>query len=134
MMYSPGMFPDGTCAFQPGCTPDPPFDLARYRSRRHVQCRYYFIDFGHSTSFESFADRRPMLTPRGQYRDAPEFNDTPCDGFKLDVWCLGKLVHDEFTSVCVPYPLRAVYVANLNAAASCRAGFHAVDRTLYDGR
>ncbi|KZV96338.1 kinase-like protein, partial [Exidia glandulosa HHB12029] len=96
MMFSPDLFPSGTCHLYPGDVlgrlPLP----AKHLSRRQVYVRYFLIDFGLSWAFSSYEARRPMRTGRGQYKDAPEFSGSrPYDSFALDVWCIGKLFKEE---------------------------------------
>lgn len=97
MMFSPDLFPKGTSALWPGHETDIESPLSKYRARRDVYVRYYLIDFGLSWSFSSEATRRPLQVAPGQYKDAPEYaHSTYCDGFALDVWCIGKLIQEEF--------------------------------------
>lgn len=98
MIYAPEMFPQGTHPVHPHETPTTR-RLSPYRPRRSVRCRYYFIDFGHATHFASVEDRRPVFGGRGQYKEPPELDGTPFDGFALDLWCMGHLITTQFLEV-----------------------------------
>lgn len=64
-----------------------------------IPVKYYFIDFGLSTKFESFADRRPVQWVTGVHKNMPEMWETREDGeraptrsydpFSADIFVLG---------------------------------------------
>lgn len=100
VMFSPDLFPHGTNHLSPGYDSDPRLtDVRRskYRSRREVYVRYYFIDFGLSWAFKDAASRAPIEIVRGQLKDAPEYaTGRYCDPFALDIWAVGRLMQRYF--------------------------------------
>ncbi|EJD54652.1 hypothetical protein AURDEDRAFT_156430 [Auricularia subglabra TFB-10046 SS5] len=99
-MFSPDLFPNGTSALYPGQETDIISPDSKYRARRDVYVRYYIIDFGLSWSFKSKATRQSLPVTLGQYKDLPEYaTNTYCNSFAVDVWCIGKLIQEEFGDV-----------------------------------
>jgi len=99
MMHCPGIFPKGTHPTRPG------FDRkgqkrTKHLSRRQLDVKYYFIDYGLSVQYKSPDEPRPMKSRnRGQYRSAPEYayaSERPFDPFPLDVWCIGWMIKAEW--------------------------------------
>ncbi|EJD54632.1 kinase-like protein, partial [Auricularia subglabra TFB-10046 SS5] len=104
VMYSPDLFPDGTNYLVPGYQTDLSSDPSVFRARRQVYVRYFLIDFGLSWAFPDAGSRHHLPIVRGQLKDVPEYATSQvCDGFALDVWCIGRLIETEFMDVSQPH-------------------------------
>jgi len=76
------------------------FKEARHRDRIDVDVRYVIIDFGLSTKFTSFEDRKLVQFEHGYHDDLPEFFEKTRGGertrtawydpFKADIAALGR--------------------------------------------
>ncbi|TDL17193.1 hypothetical protein BD410DRAFT_581799 [Rickenella mellea] len=98
MLDATSMYPDGF---------HPMFQVASRgfkgnRSARYVQrsdarsVKYYFIDFGLSSSFQDHSQTRLVTGRDCQLKDVPELsNDIPYDPFPVDIFLLGHL-YNEF--------------------------------------
>ena len=90
------------CLYPPGYDSCADLRLLKVKSHSGQPVRYYFIDFGLSEVYMSHQHRKNSVSPFGQYRDPPELSRKivkPYDGFKLDVWCLGKMFQIDLLSV-----------------------------------
>ena len=98
------MYPQG---FHPLLQSYLPHDLqqeAPVLSRSQVSVTYYFIDFGISSWFHPEERERLVLGTFGLDRDAPELsNEVPYVPFTLDVFILGNMFREVFTSVGPSY-------------------------------
>lgn len=70
------------------------------RPRSQAPVRYYFIDFGLSTWFET-KQTAPLVTGRyGREQSVPELQSSkPYDPFKVDVFILGTFFQRDLISV-----------------------------------
>ena len=101
MIDPTGLFPKGFHPSQPELTADAKSKV-KYIRRSDLKAlpRYYFIDFGISSWFHPEERERLVLGTFGLDRDAPELsNEVPYDPFKLDVFVLGNMFREVFTSV-----------------------------------
>ena len=82
---------------------DPPFylDDFKHTTRSAVaQVDYFFIDFGLSTRFSCYEQRRLVTGKGGQNKTVPELShEFPYDPFKVDIYQLGG-VFQELIEVC----------------------------------
>ncbi|EJD47826.1 hypothetical protein AURDEDRAFT_86698 [Auricularia subglabra TFB-10046 SS5] len=62
----------------------------RYESPEPV--KYYFIDFDQSVRFEDRNAVRLVERSVGQDNTAPELHSPPYDAFRLDVYCIGRMI------------------------------------------
>ncbi|KAL5513779.1 hypothetical protein ACEPAH_4180 [Sanghuangporus vaninii] len=98
MMDPAAMYPKG---FHPVNTrhDDTGIRWARPKHRRDVlgSIRYYYIDFGISTSFDSSDTTRTVVGIEGQERSVPELSEeVPYDPFLTDIFILGKVFENSF--------------------------------------
>lgn len=73
-------------------------------SRTEVTLKYYYIDFGISVYIppKSTQESRLVVGEDGRDQDPPELSvDVPYDPFKLDVFIIGNMFHNEFVQVNV---------------------------------
>ncbi|KAF8520911.1 hypothetical protein BU17DRAFT_46124, partial [Hysterangium stoloniferum] len=65
-----------------------------YKTRTSVApVQYYFIDFGLSSRFSNFEDRRLVVGTGGQGRSVPELSSTvPYDPFSVDIYQVGGVI------------------------------------------
>ncbi|KAG8744548.1 hypothetical protein FRC11_013417, partial [Ceratobasidium sp. 423] len=73
-------------------------DRVKLRTRAGRDIKYYFIDFGLSVRFPSYAERRFVTGIEGREREVPEFSapNVPYDPFKLDMCILGRSLWRDF--------------------------------------
>jgi hypothetical protein len=71
-----------------------PYSEFSYKTRMSVApVPYYFIDFGLSSRFSSFEDRRLVVGKVGQNYFVPEFSSTvPYDPFPVDIYQVGGVI------------------------------------------
>lgn len=83
------------------CDPHSSLDGARrlkVKPRSEAPVRYYFIDFGLSSRFSSFQERRLVTGVKGREQRAPELSQKtppPYDPFKLDIFTIGMVIDEE---------------------------------------
>lgn len=66
-------------------------------SRTEVTLKYYYIDFGISVYIPPESTQRLVVGEDGRDQDPPELSeDVPYDPFKLDVFIIGNMFHNEF--------------------------------------
>ncbi|CUA76244.1 hypothetical protein RSOLAG22IIIB_12148 [Rhizoctonia solani] len=75
-------------------------EFVQFYPRRNHTVKYYFIDFGLSTLFPSYAERTLVVGAEGRERNVPELStpDTPYDPFKVDVCIIGQFIWQDFCS------------------------------------
>jgi len=62
--------------------------------------KYYFVDYGISSSFPSGSRPQLVLGRAGRDQDVPELSDTvPYDPFKVDIFTIGNVLRLEFQDV-----------------------------------
>ncbi|CAE6446724.1 unnamed protein product [Rhizoctonia solani] len=76
-------------------------DLRHYvklHPRRGRDVKYYFIDFGLSTWFPSYAERTLVVGQEGREREVPELSNPGIqyDHFKLDICIIGRFLWRDF--------------------------------------
>lgn len=100
---------DPTSMFPEGFYPHPLYEErrpdfkghAKYFSRAERPPRYYWIDFGISSKYESLSPPPREGRIWGGDRTVPEFQDNPGlhDPFPVDVYCIGNLIKADFVEV-----------------------------------
>jgi len=136
MMDASGMYPHGFHPTATDLTLDC-HDYARSTRRRNVpSLRYYFIDFGISSSFEP-EESHLVLGTDAQDQDVPELSLTiPYDPFLVDVFTLGNVYRrkllSEYSNLDFLRPLVDRMIQrtprNRPTAAQALAGFQAIMR------
>lgn len=96
MMDAEDLIPGGWSAFAPNYYFQPDGMVARavrVKARSSARVKYYFIDFGLSSRFESFASRKLVLGDVAQNLTVPELSKrVPYDAFALDIRMFGDLI------------------------------------------
>lgn len=93
------MFPDG---FHPYATERLPDGrtLANPLPRLSCGLKYYYTDFGMSSSFDPAVTQPFVLGNLGRDREAPELSqEVPYDAFKCDIFICGNALKQEFLQV-----------------------------------
>jgi len=69
-------------------------------TRLQAPVKYYFIDFGSSSMFPSFEERKPVLLNAAVWvpPEAEANPETPYDPFKADIYALGVTILDELAN------------------------------------
>lgn len=66
-------------------------------SRTEVTLKYYYIDFGISVLIPPESTQRLVVGEYGRDQDPPELSaEVPYDPFKLDIFIVGNMFHNEF--------------------------------------
>ncbi|RDB25453.1 hypothetical protein Hypma_007491 [Hypsizygus marmoreus] len=74
-------------------------DVKQRSSRTRTPIKYYLADFGLSQLYKPEDAPHLELPGWGGDKTVPEFqtsDDTPCDPFPVDVYCLGNLIRENF--------------------------------------
>lgn len=72
-----------------------PAQRIQVKSRSRVPVKYYFIDFGLSSIFPSFAERKLVVGDIAQNTTVPELSKrVPYDPFALDIRMFGDLIRE----------------------------------------
>ncbi|KAJ3015694.1 hypothetical protein NUW54_g170 [Trametes sanguinea] len=97
MMDGDLLYPKGYHPMSIHSLPDDPYQMAPVRSRRGVQLKYYYVDFGISTRYAPDEPRQLVVGNAGLDQDVPELsNEIPYDPFKVDVFILGNFFRQHF--------------------------------------
>ncbi|KZT61007.1 hypothetical protein CALCODRAFT_464645 [Calocera cornea HHB12733] len=98
LMDAGSMFPDGFHgAFNLNPHHRMPEKHLRRLTRLQAPVKYYYIDFGSSSMFPSYEERKPVLLTAAVWLP-PEFEankDAPLDPFKQDIFALGMTLMNE---------------------------------------
>jgi len=101
MMDASAMYPDGYHPQEPWRKRDLS-GLANHYTRTQRPPKYYLIDFGLSTQYDT-RDPPPMeRVIRGADRSVPEFEITndhgplPCNPFPIDIYYVGNMIRTDF--------------------------------------
>ncbi|TDL22419.1 kinase-like protein [Rickenella mellea] len=95
VMTAPGLYPKGCHPMNNSLSEDG-LTYSEKKTRREVNPKYYFIDFGLSIKYGTPNERKETRIFRGMCRSVPEYERSgPWDGFKIDVYCMGILIHEE---------------------------------------
>ncbi|EJD44858.1 hypothetical protein AURDEDRAFT_124948 [Auricularia subglabra TFB-10046 SS5] len=96
MMDGTDLIPGGWSAFAPNYRFGPNGMVShaiRVKSRSSTPVKYYFIDFGLSSRFTSFSDRKLVVGDVAQNLTVPELSKrVPYDPFALDVRMFGDMI------------------------------------------
>ena len=73
--------------------------------RECCRVRYYYIDYDISSYFPpDEASSKKVVGILGRDREVPELSpDVPYDPFKVDIFIIGNMFHQEFSLVCIPF-------------------------------
>ncbi|EJD47830.1 hypothetical protein AURDEDRAFT_163289 [Auricularia subglabra TFB-10046 SS5] len=96
--------------------------------------KYYFIDFDQSVLFQNRDAVQLVERNAGQDNTAPELHSPPYDAFRLDVYCVGRMIF-AYENVEFVRPL-VVEMMNLDpakrpTAQEVSARFEAIQRSLF---
>lgn len=78
--------------------------LTRFKTRTERPPKYYFIDFGLSSQYDSIVNALD-LPVRGGDKEVPEFEDynRPHNPFPTDVFYIGNAIKHDFLDVCLVF-------------------------------
>ncbi|KAL7279251.1 hypothetical protein ACG7TL_007092 [Trametes sanguinea] len=111
IMYDPDvLYPQGFHPMRLDRLPYQTDAWAPVLSRRDVQIRYYYIDFGISSHFTPDDPDKLVTGLDGIEKLVPELSDeVPYDPFKVDIFVLGRMMYEtfieKFTNVGMIVPL-----------------------------
>ncbi|KAI9063468.1 hypothetical protein FKP32DRAFT_1571909 [Trametes sanguinea] len=111
IMYDPDvLYPQGFHPMRLDRLPYQTDAWAPVLSRRDVQVRYYYIDFGISSHFAPDDPNKLVTGLDGIEQLVPELSDeVPYDPFKVDIFILGRMMYEtfmkKFTNVGMIAPL-----------------------------